>query len=78
MREGYWLRLNAGGRVQLEKVFRMDGALCILWGWGGSKGFIKVTENRRKLGGWLWYGPINSPRDVQARFLDSSSVKVSG
>lgn len=58
-KDGIWLRLNAGGRIQRHWV---EGGL-IDWGWGGESRMIPLANP--KLRGWLWYGPIPRPPDEE-------------
>lgn len=58
--EGYWLRVNAGHRVQLHKVWHEFGSLQIMWGWG-SKELCKVKDIKAKLRYFYWYGPLPEP-----------------
>jgi len=59
---GYWLRLNAGGRVQMHYVmpkYDGSGVLIINWGHSGRADYVEVTDSR--ISGWWWYGPIPRP-----------------
>ena len=71
---GYWLRLNAGGQVELKYVYRMDGELKVQWGWSGDSKFISIKNNKRKLGGFMWFGPLPSPPKVKDRYVDSKEA----
>ena len=61
--DGYWLRLNAGGGVEIRLVLKRK----ILWGLGGEEKLTPVTSH--KLKGWLWYGPIPQPPKNAERLI---------
>ncbi len=61
---GYWLRVNAGHKVQLHLIEkRKDGAL-VIW-WGGAD-VMKLNSRMKqweyRMGFWQWYGPIPEPK----------------
>lgn len=58
---GYWLRVNAGHRVQLHKIFELDGELMLIWGWGGNEVPCVVEQIREKLKSFYWCGPLPEP-----------------
>ena len=62
-KEGYWLRVNAVGRVAFHKVFNdfcSDDKLSIYWGWSPqSKSLIENIKD--KLGAFYWCGPLPEP-----------------
>ena len=75
-RPGYWLRLNAGGRVEISLVLRLDARLHIPWGWGGESGLIPIQHHKHKLGGFLWYGPIPRPPQPTTRWRNLPESKM--
>ena len=81
--EGYWLRFNAGHRVSLHRVIRLDlGAGERLFiDWGRAEGARLVDLDNPKLRGWLWYGPIESPLRFTAdprRLVGGRGVQFDG
>ena len=67
---GYYLRVNAGHRVQLEQAhyFDLDGfcGIKIFWSHRGSEKWLPVDNANIQhgpagSGGWWWYGPIPKP-----------------
>ncbi len=58
---GYWLRVNAGHRVSLEKVFELDGKLAIHWGWSNQPVRCLIDDIKEKLECFWWYGPMPEP-----------------
>ena len=64
-KDGYWLRLNAGGGLDLRLVLKGK----IMWGWGGDEKMIPITH--RNLKGWLWCGPIPVPPENVERLVRS-------
>lgn len=65
-RKGIWLRLNSKKKLVIHRVtvvnpFKKPIELMIDWGTGNQIGLIAITpkSTRRKLEGWLWYGPIS-------------------
>lgn len=58
--DGYWLRVNAGHRVQLHQVFDLDG-LRIVWGWGGQEKVMLIENIKDRLEHYYWYGPLPVP-----------------
>ena len=66
---GYWLRVNAGHRVQLHQVFmtyrdpkwKEGKGLEIYWGWGGSQKPCRIKDIKDRLKLFYWYGPLIEP-----------------
>lgn len=61
--KGYWLRVNAGHRVELHQIIEIDGVPSIMWGWSGSQALISIVDERwvDKLGSFWWLGPLPDP-----------------
>ncbi len=57
---GYWLRVNAGHRVQLHLIEKREDGALVIW-WGGAD-VMKINSRMRqwkyRMGSWWWYGPI--------------------
>ena len=68
---GCWLRLNAGGYIQVHYIELLDGQLQMLWGWSEGKKLIRLADEkyRRNLAGFLWWGPIPVPPSDVERFV---------
>ena len=60
---GYWLRVNAGHRVQLHLIgnFSAKKELEIYWGWGGEEQICRIKDIENKLDCFWWYGPLPRP-----------------
>ena len=68
---GYWLRVNAGHRVQLHKIWEDTGphkgkirpGLYVIWGWSGEERPCRIDEPKmeQKLKSFWWYGPLPLP-----------------
>lgn len=58
---GWWLRVNAGHRVQLHRVFGDFRSLEIIWGWSGKQGPCKIKDIEEKLKYFFWCGPLPEP-----------------
>lgn len=59
---GYWMRVNAGHRIQLHHIFDDTGrGLELYWGWGGDSRLIRISEIKDKLKYFYWYGPLPEP-----------------
>lgn len=66
---GYWLRVNAGHKVQLHLVFttyrdpkwKKSEGLEIYWGWGGSQKLCRVENIKHRLKEFYWCGPLPEP-----------------
>lgn len=65
---GYWLRVNAGHRVQLHRIYKADkimpnaGKLCICWGFdGGTEVLLNEPKMQEKMKYFYWYGPLPIP-----------------
>ena len=58
---GYWLRVNAGHRIEVKQVFDEGYGLEIIWGWGGSQKVCKVKDVEERLRSFFWFGPILEP-----------------
>lgn len=72
-RAGYWLRINAGGRVQMHHIFRIKprGPLVINWGWSGEGGLCEVERISHKLGGFMWWDTgASTPPDPGERWVE--------
>jgi len=57
---GYWMRVNAGHRVQLHHVHKAGG-LRISWGWTGEEKLKLVKDIEDKLKYFWWCGPYPEP-----------------
>ena len=56
---GYWLRVNAGHRVQLHHIVDDWGkGLELFWGWGGSEKLMLVKDIKDRLKQFYWCGPL--------------------
>ena len=65
---GYWLRVNAGHRVQLHLIAPMalftgreDKQLSIYWGWSGHEEPKRLEDIKDKLKCFYWCGSIPEP-----------------
>lgn len=69
---GYWLRLNAGHRVQLHHVYKTyrdrfgkkGEGLEMYWGWGGGMKSNRIDTIKDRLELFYWYGPLPEPPDI--------------
>ena len=65
-KSGYWMRVNAGHRVEMSKVFKdspHDNKLTIYWGHSPqSKSLIENIKDKLKY--FYWYGPLPEPPDI--------------
>ena len=68
---GTWLRYNIGRNLSIHLVTDTFKGLRINWGFTDKGVLIPLTHWRLK--GWLWYGPLDLPRNENPFVIDSNN-----